>query len=300
MNTRPAGPPITSADSAPCQSSAAPSRARCSRAPGRSRPSLWLAPPELPSRTRWQAWHATSSPRANTAWTMTSGPVTACCTRTPPPRPKMPRPSQVAASRRSASVEVTRQTPADAVPIGVFTKTGSPSSAASSSSAAVAASTASGCGRPTRVNVPNADTLSCTWASAPNSGTAVASPAASIRSRASDITATCSCTGSSRSARRRAAMPRAASSHPNGSRPTAGTGCTRRTCRVTRARQSPLGDSASTWWPARASTVAHCREVSPAPSLSSICTMPSKAHPRLSPRGLRFRRALAPRAPFSI
>ena len=86
------------------------------------------------------------------------------------------------------------------MPIGVFTKTGSPSSAASSSSAAVAATTAAGCGRPTRVNVPNADTLSCTWASAPNSGTAVASPAASIRSRASDITATCSCTGSSRSA----------------------------------------------------------------------------------------------------
>ncbi len=101
---------------------------------------------------------------------------------------------------------MTRQTPANAVPIGAFTKAGSPSSAASSSSAAVAATTAAGCGRPTRVNVANADTLSCTWASALHSGTAVAGPAASIRSRASDITATCSCTGSSRSARRRAAM----------------------------------------------------------------------------------------------
>ena len=171
---------------------------------------------------------------------------------------------------------MTRRTPADAVPIGVFTNTGRPSSAPASS-AAVAASTAGGCGRPSRVSVLNADTLSCTWASAPKSGTAVASPAASIRCRASDITATCSCTGSSSPARRRAAMRSAASSHPNGSRPIAGTGCTWRTCRVIRARQSPAGHSASTWYPARASTVAHCRAVSPAPSLSRISMAASES-----------------------
>ena len=83
MNRGPSGPMITSADSAPCQSRAAPSPAMCSRASGRSRPSLWLAPPEAPSRTRWHAWNATSSPRAKTAWTMASGPATGCWTSTP-------------------------------------------------------------------------------------------------------------------------------------------------------------------------------------------------------------------------
>ena len=158
------------------------------------------------------------------------------------------------------------------MPIGIFTNSGHPAcpAPAASTSAAVAATTAGGCGTPARASVRNADTLSWTRASAARLGTAVATPAASILSRASAMTATCSCTGSSTSAPRRAATSRAASSQPDGSRPRAGTSCTRRTCRVIRHRHSPAGDSASTRCPARASTVAHCRAVSPAPSLSSI------------------------------
>jgi len=106
-----------------------------------------------------------------------------------------------------------------------------------------------------------------------------ASPASAILSRASAMTVTCSCVGSSTSAPRRAATARAASSQPNGSRPRGGTSCTRRTCRVIRHRCSPAGDSASTRCPARASTVAHCRAVSPAPSLSRI-SMTASEFPR--------------------
>ena len=86
-----------------------------------------------------------------------------------------------------------RRTPVDAVPIGVFTNTGSSEAAApAASSARFAATKAGGCGSPSLVSVRNAATLSWTWASAPKSGTAVRSPAAVIRSLASDITSTCS------------------------------------------------------------------------------------------------------------
>jgi hypothetical protein len=61
---------------------------------------LWLAPPPAPSRTRWQAWNATSSPWENTDWTMISGPSAGCCTRTPPVFPLLlTRPAVTPAAR---------------------------------------------------------------------------------------------------------------------------------------------------------------------------------------------------------
>src|SRR6516164_2169447 len=68
-------------------------------------------------------------------------------------------------------------------------------------------------------------------------------------------------------------MARAAPSHPNGSAPYTGTRWTRLTCRVNRHRHSGSGARTSTAWPAVDRRVAHWREVSPEPSLSStfIC-----------------------------
>ena len=169
----------------------------CSRTAGSSIPRLWLAPPPAPSPVRSAAWKAISSPRANTDCTMTRGPVTGCWTSTPPPA-KTPSLSYWSASRRSCPVVVTWQTPAEAVPIGVFTNTGS--GPADPSSALLVAMVAGGCGRPSRVRVAKAVTLSCTAASAVKSGTAVSRPAARSRCAATDMTATCSWVGNSTSA----------------------------------------------------------------------------------------------------
>ncbi len=122
MNRGPSGPMITSADSAPCQPATRPA-GQCSRASGRSRPSLWLAPPSAPSRNRWHAWNATSSPRANTAWTMASGPARLLNEHAF--RPERPEPLVVRGNLPQL-VRPARRTPADAVPIGIFTNSGHP------------------------------------------------------------------------------------------------------------------------------------------------------------------------------
>jgi len=76
-----------------------------------------------------------------------------------------------------------------------------------------------GCGRPSRVRVALALSLSWTAASAVKPGTAVRRPAAASRAAAHDMTATCSWVGNSTSAWRWPAIVSAASSQPSGSAP---------------------------------------------------------------------------------
>ena len=246
MNRGPSGPRITSADSAPCQSSAAPSRAMCSRASGRSRPSLWLDPPAAPSRTRSHAWNATSSPRANTDWTMASA------------RPPAAGPARLLVRTRRAARSPQR--PAATRPAN---RPGAPPPTPCRSASSRTAATRPARPQPVPPRPPRARPR---WPP-PSRAAAHANPGQRTERRHLVLDPGQRGEGGHRGgqpgvldpvpgqrhdgdlflhrqqqpAPRRAATSRAASSQPNGSRPRAGTSCTRRTWRVIRHRHSPPG-----------------------------------------------------------